>query len=216
MTPEGGVSTQLDLVVFDGRAAPRIESESHQRFFPIEVVAAIGEAKSSLNKSQFREALNKLATAKMLAEHLANPVPIRRDPALKNEPFDRKVHVYDQVVSFLVCDSLDFDATRLPDEIDGLYSSSIPRRCRHNLVLSLRDGLLAYVDHNKKTMMYPEIRGASLQHRLVRPDANPDVHVLYFVDYLFMMTTSATILFPGMNAYLPPMEGGLNHDQSAP
>jgi hypothetical protein len=214
ISADGGLSTQLDLVLFDGASAPRLESNSHQRFFPVEAVVGIGEAKSSLTKAQFKEAINKLAAAKQLTERIVEAVPIRRDAVLKSAPFNRAVHAYDQIVSFLVCDSLEFDAIRLPDDIEEMYPPDLPHRCRHNLVLSLRDGLLAYVDKNKKTMMYPQIAGATLRNRFVQPDTNADIHVQFFVNYILMMTTAATVLYPGMEAYLPPTVGGWNHEQS--
>jgi len=206
------VSTQLDVVIYDPSVIPRFESIDHQRFFPVEGVCAIGEVKSVLSKCELREALNKLARAKATADHVSSTIPIHRDPAIASQTFNREAHVYDQLFSFLVCESLKFDTSSLATEVSSWYESDIKSHHKHNLVLSISDGLLLYVDANKKSWMYPTSNWP-VKNRFVQPNGNEALHFYFFCTYMYSATTSATILFPEMLAYMPPLIGGLNHDE---
>ena len=97
------VSTQCDLVIFDGSNTPLIEDSRNKRFFPVESVAAIGEVKSKLSKHDFLSALSKLAAAKA-TRRFENPTHVRRKVDLPDY-----IHNYDLTVSFLICEKLDFD-----------------------------------------------------------------------------------------------------------
>jgi hypothetical protein len=210
----GEVSTQADVVIFDRSAIPRIESSEHQRFFPVEGVCAIGEVKSRLSKAELRDALNKLARVKAKADLVSSKIPIHRDKSVDKLTFDREVVVYDQLFSFLVCEGFDFDSDALASDVAGWYESDVKNHHKHNLVLSMADGLLLYVDANKKSWMYPSTVKWPVKNRFVRSNGNKTPHFHLFCSYMYSATTSATILFPEMTAYMPPLEGGLNLDES--
>jgi hypothetical protein len=59
------VSTQCDIVIYDSKHTPLVQSNELQRFFPIETVCAIGEVKSTLSKAQLKETLLKLSKVKI-------------------------------------------------------------------------------------------------------------------------------------------------------
>lgn len=210
ITGKDSVSTQCDIIVYDSKSTPLIESGEKQRFFPVETVCAIGEVKSNLTKSQLKEALNKLARNKALREEVKSPVIIKRD---RDGAFDPQNYAYDQLPSFLICQSFNFDFSSIADEIDSLYDSDIEVRHRHNLVLSLKDGLLAYSDCNNNTIMFPEIAGRiqpnrSLSpkeqclNRFVMPDDSSNTHIRIFCSHMFLLTSSVTILYPEIMDYL--------------
>ncbi|MBP3140177.1 DUF6602 domain-containing protein [Aliivibrio fischeri] len=211
MTSTDSVSTQCDTVIFDAKSTPLIENGDKQRFFPVETACAIGEVKSILSKSQLKEALNKLARNKALREQIQSPTIIRRE---RNGQFDPENYAYDQLPSFLICQKLDFDFSSLAKEVDSFYEPDIEVRHRHNLVLSLEDGLLAYADSNNKTMMFPEIAGRILpdgnlsqkeqpKNRFVIPtDKTTYCHIKLFCSYMFLLTSSVTILYPEFTNYM--------------
>lgn len=58
ITSKDTVSTQCDIVIYDNNTIPLIQDNS-VKFFPVETVVGIGEIKSSLNKTQFKETLQK-------------------------------------------------------------------------------------------------------------------------------------------------------------
>jgi hypothetical protein len=139
------VSTQCDIIVYDAVSTPLIQSESRQRFFPVETVCAVGEVKSKMSKTDVKEALRKLVNAKKMGEQipLNNPF-IRRDPSASHQSqmYSPETFLYDQLITFLICEKFDFNLDGLA--IDELYENDVLRRHRHNLIFSLEDGLLLY------------------------------------------------------------------------
>lgn len=209
ITDKGAVSTQCDLVIYDRNSTPLIQNTENQRFFPIETACAVGEVKSDLNKSQFVEAINKLARTKKLKEEISNPVPIKRQ---HQGAFDPTNYPYDHIFSILICNKLDFNYKNLVNEIDALYNEDIQPWQKHNIILSISDGLLAYYDENDKTMMYPYIGKICLKNRFVTAGSNKICHFHFASSYIFMGTTSASIYYPEISDYLK-IESGNNFDQ---
>lgn len=211
ITDRGNVSNQIDIIIYDKNNTPLIENSEHQRFFPVETVVGLVEVKSDLSKNEFKVALNKLAMNKKLKEEMSNPTPIKRDIIGRYDPIN---YAYDNIFSILICNKLDFDISNLSNEIDSYYEMDILQRQKHNLVLSIEDGLLAYYDENRKTLMYPFLRN-DLKNRLVKPDLNSNSHFYFASSYIFMGTTSASIYYPELTDYLTDsFIGGLNYDQN--
>ena len=180
------VSHQCDIIVYDAQHTPLLESEEKQFFFPVETIAAVGEIKSVLSKTTLSEAIQKLAQVKVLREEVKHPVIIKKDHA--GSSYDPRKNPYDQIFTFIVCKKLSFNISNLSTEINKLYGDSTEYRHRHNLILSVEDGLLAYYDNNGKTMMYPVMGNTKLKNRFVALGENPYVHLKYFASYLFMGT----------------------------
>lgn len=210
----GDVSTQADVVVYDRSAVPRVESNEHQRFFPVEGVCAIGEVKSRLSKTALRDALNKLARVKAKADQVSSTIPIYRSPTLKDSAFDRETVQYDQLFSFLVCEGFDFDPTTLANEVGGWYEPDIKAHHKHNMVLSVENGLLLYVDNNKKSWMYPPTPTWPAKNRFVSVAPGNKDHFYLFSTYMNIATTSSTILYPEMTAYMPALSARTLHDET--
>ena len=117
------ISTQCDIVIFDSTHTPLFESGKKQRFFPIETVAAIGEVKSNLTKLQLKDALNKLARIKAMRRDTFEANIVSR---VSKEQFQDYKHPYDQIFSFLICNSLNFSNCKdLVAEFKTLYDSDI-------------------------------------------------------------------------------------------
>lgn len=210
----GGISTQADVVVYDRTAIPRVESSEHQRFFPVEGVCAIGEVKSVLTRMQLREALNKLARSKQIADSLSSEISIYRDKQVETLEFNRTSNPYDQIVSFLVCEKFSFAPDQLASEVSSLYDGDIQEHHKHNLVLSIKDGILLYGDANNKSFMYPNHPKGGIKNRFVSPGANPNLHFYLFCTYMYLATSSTTILYPEMTAYMPALSGGITRDET--
>lgn len=205
----GDVSHQCDVVIYDPKSTPLLESSERQFFYPVETVAAVGEIKSILSKSQFKETINKLANVKILREKIKNPVIIKKEHL---GSYNTDMDPYDQIFTFIICKKLNFDISNLASEINTMYDSSISYRHRHNLILSIEDGLLAYYDNNGKTMMYPKC-GDVLKNRFIYPQENPYSHLKLFCSYLFLGTSSATILYPEFTDYMGSIVGGMKIDE---
>lgn len=205
------VSTQCDVIIFDSKMTPIYEESERQRFFPIESVHGIGEVKSTLSKSDFKAALNKLARNKALSERMVDkPTIIRKATQGGYDPVN---HAYDIIPSFLICQKLNFDLSNLPSEISSFYDDDIEVRHRHNLILSIEDGLLAYYDSSQRTLAYPRLGGNDLKNRFTFPDTNKYLHFKFFASYMFMITTSKTLFYPDLTDYMGSVLGGFNMNQ---
>ena len=147
-------STQVDVVIYDKSSTPRIESREHQTFYTVESICAIGEAKSRLTKEDLQLALNKLARVKQKCDQVSSTVRLHRDTR-NNSTFDRKNKVEDQVISFLICERFDFNFSDIQCEVSSWYDDDVEDQHKHNLVLSVEDGLLHYSDGSERSWMYP-------------------------------------------------------------
>jgi hypothetical protein len=214
MSSQNEISTQCDIVIYDRNSTPLIQNNELQRFFPHETVCAIGEVKSILKKKELLDALRKLANVKKIRLTKGSRTVLHRDREISQFPFSPTKYPYDNIFSFLICEKLGFDVKK--EGLDLLfekYEPEYPVYLRHNLILSIQDGLFGYIDNNGKTLMYPIINDISLKNRLVAPDQDKDIHFKMFASYLFMATTSSTVLFPEMADYMSPTIGGINYQQ---
>jgi len=210
ITTTNKVSTQCDIVIYDPAMTPVCEGGDKQRFFPVESVFLIGEVKSTLSKKEFKEAINKLSINKSLGEQIQHPCIIRKRPVGN---FNPKIDAYDSIASILICQKLNFSLANIEREINQWYDPQIEQRHRHNLILSIEDGLLAYYDKSNKTLPYSMLNGKHLKNRFTWPDANPLVHFKFFCSYMFMMTSSKTLLYPEVTDYMGNTSGGFKRDE---
>lgn len=211
ITSHNDVSTQCDIVVFDSRMTPLYQDDARQRFFPVESVFCVGEVKSNITKPQLSEALKKLAATKALSERIQNQTILRKSPP---GPFDPVNHPYDLVPTFLICQKLDFDLSNIENDIDALYGQEIEHRHKHNIVLSIENGLLTYYDKNDKTLPFIRLSKCNLKNRLTYAGENQYVHFKLFASYIFMLTTSKTLLYPEFSDYIGAISGGFKRDQA--
>ncbi|QOS78476.1 hypothetical protein JNUCC31_27820 [Paenibacillus sp. JNUCC31] len=131
ITSKDHISTQCDVVVYEGEDTPLLRNDISQ-FFTIESVLSIGEIKSDLSKAQFKDALKKLAINKMLRNDASSTIKAKRGSFIE----------YEQLVSFLVCKKLNFDISTI--DFDELYNG-IEHQYRHNAILSLEQGVWTYI-----------------------------------------------------------------------
>ena len=200
INPNDEISTQCDIVIYDARVTPLIQSESRQRFFPVETVCAIGEIKSVLSKQDFKNAINKLTNVKKQRENIRTKTLIRK---VIPGDYNPETCPYDQLFTFIVCQKLNFDIQNIASEINQLYDINLPYRYKHNLILSLEDGLLLYYDpRERRPMMYPTLGYQCLKNRFMQPTDDQVVHYKLFATYVFMGVSQTTVLFPEMADYI--------------
>lgn len=211
ITSMNDVSTQCDIIAFDSLMTPLYQEGDRQRFFPVESVFCVGEVKSTLSQKQLVGALNKLAAIKALSERILHPVVLRKSPPRQ---FDPENDAYDLVPTVLICQKLQFDLTGIETKLDGFYDTSVKHRHKHNLILSIEDGLLSYYDDTQKNLPYPRLKDVDLKHRFTWPETNAYVHFKLFASYMFMLTSSKTLLYPEFSDYMGTIEGGYKRDQA--
>lgn len=204
------VSTQCDIIVFDGNSTPLIENNERQRFYPVETIAAIGEVKSVLTKTKLIEAINKLAEIKQMRDKTSSSVSFVRREHKGN--YDPSNYQFDSIFSFIICEKLDFDISNICDLITESYDKKYKPHNKHNLILSIEDGLLTYnyFDSelkNNKCIPWPIFNTSLLKNLFLVQTENND-HIRYFASCLFQGTSSASILFPDTVNYMKPTHGG--------
>ncbi len=202
-------TTQCDVVIYNGIETPRIETDDLRRFYPIETVYSIGEVKSKLSKTQLKEALLKLMEVKKIRNNEpVSTMPINpfnedlthekrhleiSEPEYRNKCetitfWNPSFNEFQNVVSFLVCESINFGDEDILDVIADIYPPSIADASRrHNFILSIEDGFISYntSDDNDKLVPYnfPNRGEIATSYRFVEPSDEGD-HILAFLSSL--------------------------------
>lgn len=210
ITPMDDCSTQCDVIVFESSLTPVIRNDAFQRFFPVETVAGVVEIKSKLSKTKLKEALVKLSNVKKLRERTKSTVYKRSYPQ-NDKKFDPTVNRNDQVFSILVCNALTFDTTKICKELDDFYlEENILQRHRHNMILSVEDGLIYYEANEfvakelggRKSMPYPEISKMNMVTRIDRASSESNHHFFSFAHYFNWLAKDTAILEPDIGSYI--------------
>ena len=198
------ISSQCDIVIYDRSSTPLIQSESRQRFFPVETVCAIGEVKSTISQPDLREALSKLAEAKQMKDEVKEVnVVWQRTP----HRYDPENHLSDQLFTFLICEKFEFSYEKFDPR--RLYEDDVLHRHRHNIVLSLQDGALLYClqESGADVVAWPTIFKEQISTVLdtcILEASSENTHLKWFVHFMFYATTTATILYPDLAEYMTP------------
>lgn len=203
-------STQCDIVIFDRNETPEIETDDLRRFFPVETLYGVGEVKSNPTVGELAESLDKLSRVKELRwDEPSDPNPVRsinvdmhderryftipeKDRDMEKltdlSNWDPENVEFQNIVTFLVCESIKFSGDSMLSLRDRFYSREIDREpLQHNFILSLKDGLLSYqTEHSDgKNVPYhfPRNGVARAGYRFVKPNAEGN-HVIAFLSGL--------------------------------
>lgn len=203
ITSKDRISTQCDIIIYDKNHTPIIEN-GEQKFFPIECVAGVIEAKSKLSKTTLKDALIKLSAIKELRNDIDTNSYIYKDYE-GNSAFDTKVKVCDQIATFLICESIDINIEK---EIDTLFSdiySGIDKSHFHNMILCLDSCCFLYFD-GKHPIYYSyfDYEKDSFKNECIMPHAlgYEKEHILGFLNYFYMAISSVSIMFLEITNYL--------------
>lgn len=202
ISPNDDVSTQCDIIVYDRNITPLIQSNELQTFYPAETAIGVGEVKSIMSKDDFKTAINKLARIKQIKSKIPSPSLFKK----RERPFNPQEILWDSTFTFIVCEKLDFNFNDIETKIDSMYDDDIEPWHRHNLILSIEDGLLLYnlQQGEEKIIFYgPTFNKNVNTHRLVKYDPeNKYFHFKTFAMSYFNGISQGTILFPDMVHYL--------------
>ena len=208
------VSRQCDLIIYDCQYTPTITDAQNLRFFPIETVVCIGEVKSTIARQEFFDALTKLASNKQLFSSSDKAI-VRRSPRISANEVD---HHFDMTASILICEKLDFSLEHITARISDHYERhDIPLECRHNLILSINDGILCYSNHlveRNIAWMYPKTHNERMRNRLVFPGDNGRNHFDIFAAYMFMVCANTTVYLPNIGTYCAAPSLGVYQDEN--
>lgn len=203
ITSQNDISTQCDIIIFDKENTPVIEN-NNQRFFPIESVAGVIEVKSVMTKQALKESLIKLSKIKSLRERIEKTPYIYKD-LLHGEPYNTKNNVRDQIATFLVCESFQFNPRDCGNMFEDFYNG-IDKSLFHNMILSLKDGVFLYDSEESKPFFYPYISYSKdkFENILIYPSeiGYKYEHIKLFINYFYMCISSVSILFVDITNYL--------------
>ncbi len=144
-------------------------------FYAAEPVWCIGEVKSDLSKKNFTEALVKLAKNKRIQHKRYH----------KLEPCSRALFAG---FSILLCKKMNFNIKEI--NFEEIYEvNGIEKKYRHNLILSLEDGLFWYQQSTKNGWIrwYLPVGGGEVRNSFV-PAADDNEYILCFVWALMQFT----------------------------
>lgn len=195
---KGEISTQCDLIIYDKNKTPKIENIDSQRFFPVETVLLVGEIKSDINSMKdLNNYLIKLAKIKKMRDGVVCPQPYYR-PKLTSTYSPESIP-FDNIFSILICNKFNFKF-----DISKLDYEMTENRFKHNLVLSLNDGILNYkTNQGTDNLPYPCVGPEILQNNYLQNDhADLPAHIISFLGSLSMAVTTTTLLEIDMIYYL--------------
>jgi len=202
------VSSQCDIVIYDFNNAPLIQDGSYNRFFPVESVVGIGEIKSRLTTKMLCDALVKLAKNKEIKKIHPSKVFCVNKP--DNGVFNPSINCYDTIFSFLICESIEnFNFNHLKNEIDTFYQTNdIKYDFRHNIILSLDDGVLIYLNQfedlpkaipKNQIMNMPKVLNKEFANCHVNSGSNDNI--ISLLTSLSNFLANVNLYYPEPNAY---------------
>lgn len=205
------VSGETDLVVYDSNSTPLLRTDEMQRFFPIETVVAVGEVKSKLSKADFVKALKNLRKIKEMREDIKEAHFIKRDKtAASISGFDPRRLPHDQVFTFLICEEFDFasgqeevQVEKINTAMDEAYADETDRSHRHNLILSIKDGLILYKGPGQPgDYIYPTNYEQRAFPYALRRTTDAIDHLKRFASYVYLGVAGGSIIFPDLSSYM--------------
>jgi hypothetical protein len=87
------------------------------------------------------------------------------------------------------------------NEITSIYDDSIKYRHKHNIILSIEDGIILY-EIEKRMHIYPVINNNVLLDAQYSKSHSDYEYFKIFAHYLFEATTHTTILYPEFSDYM--------------
>lgn len=193
----GYVSTQYDIIIYDKEKTPIIEDVEKKRFFPVETVSCVGEVKSDIKTmDDLKSYLKKLLEVKKEKENIKDPSPYC---GFQKDCFSPKQNQFHNIFTFLICNKFNFSVDLQKINYTKEY------RYKHNLVLSLQDGILNYSTPSRKTknLCFPIMKGVANYDNFIKKD-NLDLSntVISFISSLQMALNNNVLLDIDMTLYL--------------
>ncbi len=192
-----------------------MESKNRQKFFPVETVIAAGEVKSNVDKGQFKDALLRLAEVKEMRSAITNQMTtVVRRYRLEKANYNPNKISFDQVFTFLICNSIDFSLSgdTISSTLNEIYKP-VDYAHRHSVVLSLEDGLFFYMDPDVKSCAFPisTTGKENNQNFWIHSPDNKYTHFKYFCSELFFHTVHSTVGFVSLQGYVNFLQDKVNH-----
>lgn len=129
-----------------------INNDESNTYYNCENVIAVGEIKSTMETKDFTDACKKLKIIKEL-QRFTNPDRKAYRPYFSpieisiEEGFDQKNNKYHQIYTFIICKELKIKFEKLIELSRRIF---VEKNYYFNMVMSLNDGLLLYLNKNNR------------------------------------------------------------------
>ncbi len=166
----GNTSKQIDIIIYEKHYCPvfSITDNPESTYFPCEGVIAVGEVKSTLNSNELEDIFLKLNSVKTLKRFavqsktkLTNEIRVSYRhygnsfswDCTKNEEFNQKEKLTDQIFGFAFCGELNLDPKTLANKYSSLLKNY--EKCNApNLISILNYGLVLYMNKKNNAIKY--------------------------------------------------------------
>lgn len=150
---ENNTSKQTDIIIYEKDICPvfSINDTPESSYYPCESVIAVGEVKSTLNTNDLLDAFSKIESVKRLKRFGNEGTSFRKYCSrtvffgAKEETFNQFEKPLDQIYGVIICEeiglTIDTFLTKCAEEVEKRPSYLVP-----NMVVSLHDGVLVYID----------------------------------------------------------------------
>ncbi len=203
-------TTECDIVIHNPLYHPLHDPSTGTDFFAAESVVAIGEIKSVLTRTKLKSALGKLSENKKIRNSL-NGLSARDVRSFQAVNINTEVHHTLAPFTFLVCEKIDRFDDGIAHELGKYYDdAAIPGYLRHNLILSIRDGLLTYdgselsqiIGEQVRVFPYPKLMKEKAPPVPITIRGEPVQNVLAFLINLSNSLENAHCFYPEPTKYL--------------
>lgn len=111
----------------------------------------------------------------------------------------------DTIFTFLICEKFDFNLTDVAATINNIYPQGMPANHRHNLILSIKDGMATYYSENENgarlIVPYSIFYGKPVKTVFV-PSSSTDEHIIAFASFMFTGVSHTVLIQPDIISYL--------------
>lgn len=197
------ISTQSDILIYDLNNTPVIKKDSKTRFFPVETVVGVGEIKSRLKISDLCKAAIKLSKTKRIKQiSPTNPFCINNQ---NKKSFNPDLDGHDTLFSFLICEEIEgFEVQKVFQKLNEAYiDSEIEYEYRHNVILSLNDGVLTYKNQFNNLPAAIPLNQKMYIPKVLNKEFENDIVVGDYYDKISYILTSLSNFLMNVNIYYP-------------
>ncbi len=195
---KGQISTQCDLIIYDREKTPKIETIESQRFFPVETVILIGEIKSDINSiNELNNYLLKLSEIKKIRDGIISSYAYNvKFPDYKFTP---ELNPFDNLFSVLICNKFNFNI-----DVSQIDYGRTENRYKHNLILSLNDGIINYKTLKGTDNMSVPFAGNEIleNHYLKTDNEELPCHIISFISSINLAISLTSLFEIDMLLYL--------------
>ncbi|MEY8554627.1 DUF6602 domain-containing protein [Bacteroides uniformis] len=174
----GNTSKQTDIIIYEKDICPvfSINDTPETTYYPCESVIAVGEIKSSLDTKDLEDSFRKIESVKKNNRFSVNNMCWRKYCSRQtiegadSEIYNQQGKPLDQIYGFILCEKIglkiDTFTQKCIDEIKSRPAHLLP-----NIIVSLNDGILIYLD-SKNNCVRKDIHNADSLYFINNPSGN--------------------------------------------